>query len=26
MEPYLAAAHTDLCLAIFNLNEFIYVD
>ena len=26
MEPYLAAAHTDLSLAIFNLNEFIYVD
>jgi len=26
MEPYLAVAYTDLCLAIFNLNEFIYVD
>ena len=26
MDPYLAAACTDLCLAIFNLNEFIYVD
>ena len=26
MDPYLAAAYTKLCLAIFNLNEFIYVD
>ena len=26
VDPYAAAALTDLCLAIFNLNEFIYVD
>ena len=26
MNPYDATAYTDLCLAIFNLNEFIYVD
>lgn len=26
IDPYFAAACTDLCLAIFNLNEFIYVD
>jgi hypothetical protein len=25
-DPYIAAAWTDLCLAIFNLNEFVYVD
>lgn len=26
LNPYQATAYTDLCLAIFNLNEFIYVD
>ena len=26
LDPYLAAAYTDLCLAIFNSNEFLYVD
>ncbi len=26
MEPYAAAALTDFCLALFNLNEFVYVD
>jgi hypothetical protein len=25
-DPYEAAALTDLCLALFNLNEFVYVD
>ena len=25
-DPYAAAALTDLCLAMFNLNEFIHVD
>ena len=26
LDPYQATAYTDLCLAVFNLNEFIYVD
>ncbi len=26
LNPYQATAYTDLCLAVFNLNEFIYVD
>jgi hypothetical protein len=26
IEPEAAAALTDFCLALFNLNEFIYVD
>ena len=26
IDPYFSAAYTDLCLAVFNLNEFIYVD
>lgn len=25
-DPYVAAALTDFCLALFNLNEFVYVD
>jgi hypothetical protein len=25
-DPYLAAALTDLCLGLFNLNEFVYID
>jgi hypothetical protein len=26
VDPYVAAALTDYCLALFNLNEFVYVD
>jgi hypothetical protein len=26
MDPQAAAALTDFCLALFNLNEFVYVD
>ena len=25
-QPFLAAAFTDLCLALLNANEFVYVD
>ncbi|MFP6672190.1 MAG: hypothetical protein VB857_12305, partial [Pirellulaceae bacterium] len=26
IDPYFSAAYSDLCLVVFNLNEFIYVD